>query len=541
MAKDSFYQEIIEQGIPLIWVAGPDKQRFYFNQSWLNFTGRKLEEEQGQGWIDSLHPEDSPTCLEDYYHAFDQREACSRVYRLLRQDGEYRWIQEDTSPRFTASGDFQGYIGYCLDITRHQRSQLKELHRRQLLQALTAGEELHRLLQTQVHYLSQVYPHLEARFSLYANEPALPWQPGPPLRLFFQAGRDQGGSCWSEPLITTSGEALGALSVHCRSPKRPGEEELKVIQDEARFATLMIEKKQAETAMQLSARVFAQASEAIMITDTRGRIIQINQAFTDTTGFTASEVLGKTPRCLKSEKHPPGFYQQIWAQLASQGSWQGEIWKRRKDGSHYPSICNISRVRGDQKEPSHYVALFSDISLIKEHQRHLEILAHYDALTQLPNRTLLTDRLELARAQCQRRRESLAVGFIDLDGFKAVNDSHSHALGDQLLVAITRRFSQLLRDSDTLARLGGDEFILILTDLKQPQDYQRVLDRLLQAAAEPLNLNGQKVQISASIGVTLYPQDHGTTDELIRHADLAMYTAKQAGKNCYRLYQPESG
>jgi len=534
---EHFYQDIVDHGAILIWVAGLDKGCFYFNPTWLEFTGRTLQEEEGDGWAQGVHPEDLDRCLQIYTQAFNDRRQFSMVYRLRRHDGEYRWLQDDGTPLYSPEGEFKGFVGYCLDVTENKKMEIREQQRNRLLQDLASGTPLNELLNRLSENLEALYPYIKCKLNLLHDDSSLTQATRTPLREFYKQNHSKGGHCWSEPLISSLGQPLGVLSVYCQTERLPSDQELNLIKEEARFTALIIEKKYAETALQLGAKVFQQAREAIMITDIHGHIIEINQAFIDTTGYSREEVLGKNPRILKSNQHHPGFYREIWKTLQTQGYWQGEIWNQKKNGEIYPIMCNISQVRDEQGRTQQYVSLFSDISLIKEYQKQLEIMAHYDALTQLPNRVLLTDRLTQARARCLRTQSTLAVGFLDLDGFKRINDTYSHEVGDQVLITVTQRLSQALRESDTLARLGGDEFILILVDLTQPEDYQPVLERLLQAAAEPIIIKGQQLQVSASIGITLFPVDPSDVDGLIRHADQAMYQAKEAGKNCYRLFQ----
>ena len=226
----------------------------------------------------------------------------------------------------------------------------------------------------------------------------------------------------------------------------------------------------------------------------------------------------------------------MWQILLKEGYWSGEVWNRRKNGEVYAEMKTISAVRDEHGITTHYVALANDITLMKAHQEQLERIAHYDVLTNLPNRSLLADRLSQAMLQCDRHKQSLAVVFLDLDGFKAINDSHGHDVGDELLIALSLRMKEALREGDSLARIGGDEFIAVLTDLDKTEDCESVLERLLLVASEPATINDIVLNISASIGVTLYPQDNVDADLLIRHADQAMYVAKESGKNCYHLF-----
>lgn len=299
------------------------------------------------------------------------------------------------------------------------------------------------------------------------------------------------------------------------------------------------ERRQAHERLQLAASVFTHAREGITITDTRGTIIDVNDTFTRITGYSREEAIGNNPRMLQSGRQGPDFYASMWHSLTTQGHWTGEVWNRRKSGELFAEIITISAVRNGLGETTHYVALFTDITSLKENERKLERIAHYDALTGLPNRVLLADRLQQAMARCQRKDQSLAVAFIDLDGFKAVNDLHGHEQGDGLLVALAQRLQSSLREGDTLSRMGGDEFVAVLSDLENTKDCEPVLERMLHAAADPVRLGDTLFQVSASIGVTLFPADGVEPDLLIRHADQAMYQAKQAGKNRYHLFDVE--
>jgi len=298
--------------------------------------------------------------------------------------------------------------------------------------------------------------------------------------------------------------------------------------------------KRDQERLERAAGVFTFAREGILITDVDGNILEVNEAFTRITGYSREEVIGENPRILKSGRQSPEFYAEMWRVLEQIGHWSGEVWNRRRDGSLYAELLTISGVRDATGQVRNYVSLFTDITQIKEQQQVLERIAQYDRLTNLPNRGLLADRLQQAMLQSQRRNQSLAVVFLDLDGFKTINDTYGHDAGDVLLVALARRMKSALREGDTLARLGGDEFVAVLVDLERVQDCEPVIDRLLVAAAEPVRItvgsSDVLLRVSASMGITLYPQDGSDADQLLRHADQAMYQAKQAGKNRYQLF-----
>ncbi|HEY6094538.1 MAG TPA: PAS domain S-box protein, partial [Gallionellaceae bacterium] len=299
-------------------------------------------------------------------------------------------------------------------------------------------------------------------------------------------------------------------------------------------------KKQAEEKLHLAASVFTHAREGILITDADGRIIDVNDTFSQITGYSRDDVLGRTPNILNSGHQSKDFYAAMWRDLIEHGHWYGEVWNRRKNGEVYAEMLTISAVRDKNGITRQYVALFSDITVIKEHEKQLEHIAHYDALTTLPNRVLLGDRLHQAMSLAQRHDKRLAVAYLDLDGFKTINDSHGHEAGDQLLMAVASRMKEALRDGDTLARLGGDEFVAVMYDLTDLEASVPVLSRLLAAAARPVRVGTQLFQVSASIGVTFYPQTEDVdADQLMRQADQAMYQAKLAGKNRYHVFDAE--
>jgi diguanylate cyclase (GGDEF)-like protein/PAS domain S-box-containing protein len=296
------------------------------------------------------------------------------------------------------------------------------------------------------------------------------------------------------------------------------------------------ENRRSRARLQLAANVFTYAREGILITDVEGHIVEVNTAFTRITGYERHEVLGKNPRILKSGHQDEEFYQRMWASLNTLGHWEGEIWNRRKNGEVFAELQSISVVRDADDKVVNYVSLLSDISQQKAHEQDLEQIARYDVLTGLPNRALLADRLRQAMAHCLRQRNVLAVVFVDLDGFKQVNDMHGHDVGDKLLIALSMRMKTALRDGDTLARIGGDEFVAVLTGMEQPRDCEIVLARMLIAAADAVVIGDAVLHLSASIGVTLFPHDASDADKLLRHADHAMYQAKQAGKNRYHYF-----
>ena len=296
------------------------------------------------------------------------------------------------------------------------------------------------------------------------------------------------------------------------------------------------DRKRAEEKLKLSGRVFNQAHEGILITDAQGRIVDINPAFTEITGYNRAEVIGQAPSLLKSGRHPEAFFKDMWRQLLDEGHWQGEIWNCRKNGELFAELLTISTLVDENGDTLHYLGLFSDITKSKQQQQALEMMAHYDILTRLPNRSLFADRFQLAIAHSDRQHSLLAVIFLDLDGFKPINDLYGHDIGDQLLVEVSQRIKACIREDDTASRLGGDEFAILLNDVSSVNHCERLIARIQRSIALPYKIDDDPIQLSASMGVTIYPLDNADVDTLLRHADQAMYQAKQGGRNRHYLF-----
>ena len=305
---------------------------------------------------------------------------------------------------------------------------------------------------------------------------------------------------------------------------------------EQRIANLLAAKAGRDQ-LALAANVFRFAHEGIMITDAEARIIDVNDAFVDITGYDRASAVGQKANLLKSGHHKSEFYAAMWAELQSAGYWSGEVWNRHRDGHIYVELLTISAVCDWRGRVTQYVAIFADISMQKAYQEQLEHQAHYDALTHLPNRTLFSDRLKHAMSHAASRERTLALLFIDLDGFKEVNDRFGHEAGDHLLTELAQRMRDVLRAGDTLARLGGDEFVALLVDLPDAEVPRLLVDRLLGICSAPVTHGGHVMRVSASVGVTMFPQQQQiAADQLMRQADQAMYQAKIAGKNRYYVH-----
>ncbi|MEG3640962.1 EAL domain-containing protein [Magnetococcus sp. PR-3] len=296
------------------------------------------------------------------------------------------------------------------------------------------------------------------------------------------------------------------------------------------------QRKVAEEGLVLAKMIFDNAGEAIVITDVHGNITDVNPAYERIMGYSRDEILGQNPSILKSGRHDEAFYEDMWRRLCTSGRWQGEIWDRRKNGEIFPKWLTIDAIRNEQSVITNFVGLFMDITQQKETEEQLEKLAYYDPLTALPNRSLFRDRLEQEMKLSARGGKSLGVFFIDLDRFKYVNDTLGHDKGDDLLIQVAERITHHLRTSDTVARLGGDEFTVILPGIDQTNDVARIAGAIVKSLGKAFDLQGHEVFIGGSVGIAMHPDDGEDYDTLTKHADTAMYRAKEEGKGTYKFF-----
>jgi len=309
------------------------------------------------------------------------------------------------------------------------------------------------------------------------------------------------------------------------------------------------ERRRAQGQLSLTASVFHSIHDGVMVTDERARILSVNPAFTEITGYSAAEAIGRKPSLMRSEHHGPDFYRELWAVLLSEGRWEGEIWNRRKNGEAFLEWLTISRVADDDGlivegpmggKPVRYVGVFNDITESRRNDEHIRHLAFHDPLTGLPNRALMLDRLSHAIDFAERGKARLGVMFIDLDRFKEINDSLGHHTGDDLLREVAGRLGRCLRQSDTVARIGGDEFVVLLEHAEEREVYARLAQDIVSTVGAPFLIDGHTLQIGASIGIACFPDDGRDGSELMKNADAAMYVAKAAGRSTYRFFRPVS-
>ncbi len=536
-------------------------------------------------WVTQVHPDDLARVeaeLQSHLRGETPTFACE--YRVFDRSGKQLWVlSRGTVVQREANGAPVRMIGTLTDVSWRKQAECFEQFRSDILQQLADGRNLPALLDATVrgiealdpdmlcsillldrdgqHLLMGAAPSLSAHYNAAVHGLAIGPRVGScgtaahtaqrvvvkdiqtdPLWESFRELAASAGlrSCWSQPIFSSHGQVLGTFAIYHRTPCTPTPEHIGLIDQVARLASIAIERKQAEERLHLAASVFTHAREGIMITSQDGRVIEVNEAFSRITGYSREEALGHNPRFLKSGRQERSFYVAMWQALQDKGHWHGELWNRRKNGEHYAELKTISAVRDEHGVVRQYLSLFSDITAFKEHELQLQFNAHHDALTGLPNRTLLADRLKQAMSQTKRREQRLAVLYLDLDGFKAVNDHHGHETGDQLLMALATRIRHALREGDTLARIGGDEFVAVMQDLGNAEQALPVVNRVLAAAAQPVHIGKLTLQVSASLGLTAYPQTEDVdADQLLRQADQAMYQAKLAGKNRCHVFDAE--
>lgn len=338
-------------------------------------------------------------------------------------------------------------------------------------------------------------------------------------------------SCWSEPIYSVSGKILGTFAIYRGEASTPDNQEIALIESAANLIGIAIDRIHAEAELHLAWSIYENSSEAVLVTDTNNRIVALNPAFTNITGYSLGDIQGEDPAVLRSARHDDHFYKTMWDELSQQGFWQGEIWNRRKNGETFPEWLTINVIRNDKGEIQRYVAMGSDITNKMRSDELIWRQANYDCLTDLPNRYMFQDRLEQEIRKSQRQDSLLALMFIDLDNFKDVNDTLGHPVGDQLLIKAAERINSCVRKSDTVARMGGDEFTVMLPELSQTVDGEYLAEQIINVLAEPYSINGNTIYAPASIGITFCPDDSSEVDQLISNADQAMYASKNAGRN----------
>jgi diguanylate cyclase (GGDEF)-like protein/PAS domain S-box-containing protein len=484
------------------------------------------------------HPE---AFLAKVRHLYEHKDEKSHD-ELETRDG--RTIDRYSAPVTGTNGRFLGRVWYFRDVTERRRNEtrLRESEQRFRQMAQTIGEVFWMASRDAAStlYVSPAFEAIWGRsIADLHDDPGL-WlsaihpddlphvlrgleglAEGVPYDIDYRIRRPDGEQRWINdrgyPLRDRAGEVVLTSGV----------------------ATDVTRRKETEEAVRLSAKAFESIADGVIVTDANQRIVSVNPAFTSITGYAEAEILGRTPRFLQSGRHDAAFYGAMWEQIRRDGHWRGEIWDRRKDGEVYPELLSVSTVRDAAGSITHYVGVCTEISSLKEYEARLHHQAHHDALTGLPNRIAYQQRLAEALARARRHGHSVAVMLLDLDHFKTINDSLGHAAGDALLETVATRLQAGIRETDTLPRFGGDEFAVLLDSVRDGQAAARVARTLLEALSQPYQVAGQEFSVTASIGVTCYPQDGLEPDLLFKNADVAMYRAKTEGRNRYQFFSED--
>jgi diguanylate cyclase (GGDEF)-like protein/PAS domain S-box-containing protein len=563
---------VLPEGAVATWVSGNVERLLGYSETQVLHP---------EWWLDHLHPDDRAAVLANMA-TLRQTGQVVQDYRFFDSAGQIRWIHDELRLASDAGAPVGEAIGIWRDISETRQAELLRETRIAVLDGLVGNRNLTSILHEIASRLEGI--HAEMRVSILVRDardgrlytgaaPSLPafynvavngLEPGigrgscgtsaalgepvivtdinthpywaPYVHLAERAGLH---ACWSIPFKDEKGEVLGTFGIYYAKPRSPTQSELDLINEFARIAGLAVQRLRVEGRLRQAAAVFESTREGVVITDLTPRILGVNRAYSAITGYTEADVLGCNPSVLRSGRQDGAYYQAMWASIQETGHWQGEIWNRRKNGELFPQWLTISTVYDSDGLPSSYVGVMTDISQLKRSEAQLDHLAHYDPLTGLPNRLLLQSRLIHAMERADRHRQQVAVLYIDLDRFKTINDSLGHPVGDELLQALSLRLVERLREDDTLGRLGGDEFLLILEDIERSEYVAGVAQTLIHLLERPFMLpSGHEVYVGASIGISLFPDDGRSVTELIQQADVAMYQAKESGRNTYSFYTP---
>jgi diguanylate cyclase (GGDEF)-like protein/PAS domain S-box-containing protein len=532
-------------------------------------------------WSKCIHQEDMLAVRADMLAYLEgATPAYINEHRVMCSDGSWKWVlNRGAIVSSNAAGKPLRMVGTHTDITERKRAEEREYARSHVLELLAKGAPLKEILhsivssieeQNEAMLCSVLLMDADGRHLIAGAAPSLPdfyneaidgaeigkevgscgaaaylgervvvedIQTHPYWVAYRElAARASLGACWSEPIKDSSGQVLGTFAIYHHEPGAPAESDIQLIQQAAGLAGIAIDHSRASEERQLALLVYQNSSEAMMVIDADNMILTINPAFTALTGYTLEEVTGRHPSILESSRHDRDFYEAMWQAIDTTGYWQGEVWNRRKNGEIYAEWLTINSIYNPDGSVHRRVALFSDITKRKESEELIWHQANFDSLTGLPNRHMFQSRLEQEIKKAHRGKRLLGLMFLDLDRFKEVNDTFGHDQGDLLLKDAAERLQNSVRETDIVARLGGDEFTIIVTDLNSFDEIERIAGGILQKIAEPFQLGLEQAYVSVSIGITFYPEDAGSMDQLIKNADQAMYAAKNEGRNRYSYF-----
>lgn len=529
-----------------LWDWNLEKGEVFFSPTLPAMLGYSTEEwgNSVSVWQSRAHPEDQERILAEIEKHFEGKTTLfASEHRLRCKDGSYKWILDRGRViERNAAGKPKRMIGLHTDISKERDMREQALEREERLTTLfsesplgiavvdsdtsaiitvnlkyceitgRSAEELLKLTWEQISYAEDIEVNNSLMAELNAGRRSN-------FKTRKRLLRRDGSIIWVSLTVARLTHYPDGRRVHMRLI----EDITEIVRNEER--------------MRLDSAVISNTRDGVVITDLVPRIVSVNRAYTEITGYTESEVIGRNPSILKSGKQDAIFYREMWKEIKSSGRWQGELYNRRKNGEIYPQVSSIDTIYDERGNPQYYVGVFSDMAKLKKTEESFERLAHYDILTGLPNRLMVTNRLSHAIETARRGQSSIAVLFMDLDHFKNVNDSLGHVAGDDLLIQVAQRLRHRLRAEDTMARLGGDEFLMILENIEDANSAAIVARDIISTLSAPFRLTtGHDVYAACSLGISIYPQDGETTADLVRNADAALYLSKSEGRNTFRFY-----
>ncbi len=516
----------------------------FVNQKWLEFTGIDTSAALGKGWLQSIHPDDLEVLQNNWNYYLAKNSEWGLEHRFLHKMGMETWVWSQSRPLFDHRNRFFGYLGICQDITAQKKGEenfqkvIQRLKKAQ--QVASIGHWYLDIQKNELEWSDEVF----RLFGLQKQEFEPTYHSF--LHYIHPEDREAVHNAYSQSLTQKSNYQIRHRIITKNQEVRYVEEACVHEKDENGeiIASIGTVKDISETILferelKLAYMVFQNIHDSIVITDHTLKITDVNQAFTKLSGYSRQEILGETPRILKSGWHDTAFYAQMWQEINEKGYWLGEVRDRRKNGSIYIAEISITSVKDETGNLSNYIAISNDVTDRREKEKRINQLAYYDILTNLPNRILLQERVEQRIYGAAKQDQKFAILFLDLDNFKVVNDSLGHFAGDQFLREISSRIQKILYRSDIVSRISGDEFIILLDLIHKPEDAIKVARKIIQELSEPAFILNKTLQSSVSIGISIYPDDGLDYETLIRNADSAMYYVKQRGKNSYQFFREE--
>ncbi len=537
--EETFHQKTI--GIGYISKTG---KILDVNPYLVQLLGYAKKELVGKNIVDISHKDEMEKSIGIWQRLVDKKNIDKEKFekRYRKKDGTWIWVEVSLSAHWERSGELKHIVGFVQDITEHHKARETLVNQQELLSTVMnsvadlifykdndsryiggndswfkytglSQEEIFGKTDYDIHSPSDAKRFTQADSEVFSAQKRL-------MATERVENRDGSVSIFEvhkSPLINQNNETVGLVGI---------------VHD-------VTEKHKQEKHQRLAQSVFENTAEGIIVTDKNQIITSVNPAFSKITGYLPEDAIGKHPAMLSSGKHKNEFYENMWASITERGSWQGEIWNRRKNNELYPELLTISEVKDKNGEVINYIGTFTDITSIKHTQQKLEFIAHHDPLTKLPNRLLLEARLGHAIEWAKRDKFKIAVLFLDLDHFKDINDAFGHSAGDEILVEVANRFRNLLREKDTIARVGGDEFVVVVEDFEDLIELEEVIHKILNVFKKSFLVKNQIFNTACSIGIALYPNDGQDIETLIKNADAAMYKAKELGRNTYSFYTTE--